>query len=310
MMQWGRRMIDKPAWFRMYARLRQKQEEYERRGVPSRLRGKMRWFAPYLPDWAGNMGFFDPLSKLFPFEDIFNGPLEYQQMNQSRQRQVTFETLRTQLASGEITDEEYGAAVEEQSGYVWEAAWEEAGAQTEAESGGAAGMVEMMMGKALYIDVPEKLLSGRENELSVMPITRTGQALEQMFDGEGIGKLGTWLASPERKLREKHGLSEFGEYGDYYVDRQLANLAAENPLQTKAVQEAMISREGPLYEEAYERVAQEVSMRVPGVLQAEAIKNAEGPEDALNVLGSMFAGVAEQVKVNASVIATKPSLGP
>ncbi|MCD4751882.1 MAG: hypothetical protein K8R40_02305 [Anaerolineaceae bacterium] len=294
MMEWARRTVDKPQWYAMYARLRRKQQEYEEKGIPGRLRNKMRFLAPYLPDWAGNMGYYDPLKQLFPMEGIFGGPFEQARMDRSRQRQTTYEILRAQRENGEVSEVEYSDAMETQDGYAWNRAWAMAGEQTQSLFDTPQGMAEMMMGSALYIDAPKKMLEGRANEISVLPVTRTGQAIEHMFKDtklEPLGIAGSILAWPERKLREMNDLSEFGEYGDYYIDRQLANMAAENPLLATKVQEAMITREGELYNEAYERVAQEVSLRVPGSLQGEAIKNIQEPKDALNVVGALFAGL-------------------
>ena len=290
-MEWARRMIDKPQWFRMYARLRRFQKRQEER-VPSRLKGKMKFMAPYLPDWAGNMGYWDPMKQLFPFESLFGGPFQQAQMERSRQTQTTFEVLRTQLEQGQITEAEYDTAVDTQDGYVWTKAWTMAGEEVGAMGvGNPFSLASIMMGKAMYIDIPQKLLAGTPEKISTMPFTRLGQALEYSGGDSIFGKIGSALASPERAVREKFDLNEFGEWGDYYIDRQLSNMASENPLMTDQIQQVMITREGPLYDEAYQRVLEEMAYRVPGVQQAEAVKAAlRGESSMLDVMGSFVHG--------------------
>jgi hypothetical protein len=74
MVEWGKRMIDRPAWFATYARMQDAQEKMAA-NMPTRLKGKVRIPAPWLPDWAGGGLWVDPTAKLFPFAP-FGQPFE------------------------------------------------------------------------------------------------------------------------------------------------------------------------------------------------------------------------------------------
>ena len=299
MMGWAKRMIDKPAWFSNYARVRELQRKQEVKGVPSRLRGKVRTAAPYLPDWAGGTSYYDPLKQLFPFEQMLNQPLLEMQMDKSRQSQTAIEIMRGQMQSGQITQQEYDQAMETKDGYIWNRAWQQAGEETANDgAGNPFNMVNMMMGPAMYLTTPYNIAKGTPEKISPLPATRTASAIETVlkdtplqFAGDLVGMIG---AGPERAARKAAGISEFGEWGTYYVERQLSNMAAEGA-PTEAIMQAMMEHSGQLWDEAYRRVQQEQALRVPGALQVEAMKGAaRGQADALNVIGSLYAGLHPQ----------------
>jgi hypothetical protein len=73
------------------------------------------------------------------------------------------------------------------------------------------------------------------------------------------------FGKPEEMLRQKNKLPEFSEYGDYYIDRQLANMVADRVITSEDAKTAMIEKNGPAYEEAKKRVKLELAMRVPGM---------------------------------------------
>lgn len=299
MMNWAKRMIDKPAWFSMYARVREMQRKQEQKGIPSRLRGKIRVAAPYLPDWAGGVSYYDPFKQLFPFEQFLNTPLQEMQMDKSRQSQTAIEIMRSQMQRGEITQQEYDQAMKSKDGYVWNRAWTQAGADSENNgAGNPFNMVNMMMGPAMYITTPLHLMRGEPEKISQTPITRTASALQTVLKDTPLSAVGDLIgmvgAGPERALRKAANISEFGEWGDYYVERQLSNMAAEG-IPVEQVMQAMMERQGPLWDQAYQRVQQEMALRVPGALQIEAMKGAaRGQADVMNVMGAAMAGLHPQ----------------
>jgi hypothetical protein len=89
-------------------------------------------------------------------------------------------------------------------------------------------------------------------------------------------------------LRKKAGLPEFGEFGDYYVDRQLANMVADGLITSQQAQVAMIERQGELFDQARERVKMELALRIPlaGTLYAGTHGGAKDAAQAF--LPSMF----------------------
>jgi len=91
---------------------------------------------------------------------------------------------------------------------------------------------------------------------------------------EGLTDIvGGLLAGPEEAIRKANKLSEFGQWGDYYIDRQLANMAGEGLITADEARIAMIERQGEAFDMARERVATESAMRTPGVVGFEALKN-------------------------------------
>lgn len=289
MMNWAMRMIEKPAWFSMYARIREAQRKYETKGIPTRLRGKMRMAAPYLPEWAGGSIYFDPLRQLFPF-DQFGQPFENMRMMQSQNTQDAVEILRSQRDSGDITAEEYTQAVTDKTGYTWERAY--AKAQQDDEDNTPMNLVSMMMSPNLFWTMGKNIINKTPEKIGTMPFTRLGQGLESALSGtplEIVGKYAGALAAPERAIRKNAGLSEFGEWGDYYVDRMLSDMAADGAIDADTARRAMMERTGPAYDEAVQRVQQEVSLRMPGMLPIYAAKGGgSAAEIGLALLASMF----------------------
>jgi hypothetical protein len=157
----------------------------------------------------------------------------------------------------------------------------------------------MLFSPAVYLTLPYYLATkqpagqmGWPN--SQLPITRTAQGVQTAFNGTGLQWLGDaagLLAKPEAWARQKLGLGEFGQWGNYYIDRQLSNLAIEGKYPTNDVQRAMIERSGPIYDEAVGRVRQELMYRMPGMAPLAGI--AKGATlDALvgSILPSLFPG--------------------
>jgi hypothetical protein len=292
MLNWAQRMIDKPSIYSMYVRLREMQRRQEEKGVPTRLRGKMRIPAPFLPEWMGGALYTDPFKQLFPF-DQFAQPLDFMRTERSGQYQRTVELLQEELDYGRITKADYSDAVGDSESYLWSKAWAQAGAEIDSRVGNPVNLVSQMMGPALYLQIPNKMLRGKPEEISQMPVTRTGQAIESAFRGTPLSMVGSAMAAPERWGRQKFNLDEFGEWGDYYVDRQLSNMAAEGTIDTREALYAMMERQGPAYNEAVNRVRQELSLRTPGVATIEAMRaltegRATGLDVLLSVPGSLF----------------------
>jgi peptidoglycan hydrolase-like protein with peptidoglycan-binding domain len=293
MIEWARRMIDRPAWFGMYARLQDYQEKMAA-NMPARLRGKMRLPAPWLPEWAGGGLWFDPMQKFLPFS-TFGQPVEQFAENAAQVERAAEGILSEMVQAERITQAEADEALANKTGPIWQQAVKQAEVETDrqASPGSLAGM---MMTPSLFWTTGQNLLNGRPDKISTLPVTRTAAALETATAGtfaEGLGKLAGLAAWPERKLRGAAGLSEFGQWGDWYVDRQIANMAAEGLITAQAAAQAMIERSGPVYDQAYQRVRYEQMLLVPGaaVTQLAAQGNLTGAIQAVPTLvfgGSLF----------------------
>jgi hypothetical protein len=264
MMTWAMRALDTPAWLSNYARLRMQQEQYEN-NLPERLRGKMRIEAPWLPDWMGDAVYIDPLSVLFTPHNFLR-PIEQMTKDQNMQTIEAERILQEWAADGTVSQEQIQEAAQTRSGSTWERALAEAKIRREAQISNPMDFVAATFGPAWYLSTPYKLATGKGDEITELPITKTARALDTVTQGtwaEPVGDILGLLAKPEEMARDALNLPQMGEYGDYYIDRQLANMVAEGLITSEQAQIAMIERQGQLFDEAKQRVELELAMRVP-----------------------------------------------
>jgi hypothetical protein len=264
LMGWAARALDKPSWYANYARLKRQQDRYER-DIPERLRGKFKISAPWMPSWMGGSMYIDPITNLFtpasflrPFERMMQTD-NYQQIEAER-------ILQEWAADGKVSESEIVKAVKTKSGATWERAFTEAKIRRESEINNPMDFMNTVLGPAWYLTTPYKMATGQGKTVAELPITRTANAIDTVTQGtwaEPIGKMIGMVGKPEAWARKKLGLPEFGEYGDYYVDRQLANMVADGVLTPDQAQTAMMERTGAIFDQARERVKYEMAMRVP-----------------------------------------------
>jgi hypothetical protein len=116
------------------------------------------------------------------------------------------------------------------------------------------------------LTTPYKLLNGEASGVTSTPLLNTSRAIDTVTQGtwaQGAGNAIGMLGKPEQWLQKKLGVPEFGEYGDYYIDRQLANMTAEGAISAEDAQLAMMERTGATFDQARERVKMEMAMKVP-----------------------------------------------
>jgi len=294
MANWALRMIDRPAWYSYYAGLKDLQNQYEEKGIPNRLRGRMRFLLGYLPEWAGGAIYIDPLKQLFPFEQLAQ-PLENFNYAVRNQQYAAKDILKQMVANGEIDPTVAAAAAQDQTGPAWETAILRAQKQTDQDLSNPATMVGMMMSPAMYLTAPYYAATGQADKISATPFNRfaTGvQAVTENTPLQGLGSLFGLAAKPEQWLRNKAGIKEFGAFNDYYVDKALSGMAADGTSDPQAVIQAMIDKSGPVYEEAVKRVRYEKSLSVVGVGAVNAIAQAA---DGNATLGDALGGVATSI---------------
>lgn len=292
MINWAMRMVEKPGLYSMYYRYRQMQEKLEADGIPQRLRGKIRIATPYLPDWMGDGIWIDPTKQLFPFSQ-FMDPVDRMAQRENSIKYAAYDILDQMVKNGDITKDQASAAKETQQGEAWDQAY--AAAKNQTDFSDPMTLASMLMPPAMYLSVPHYIMSGQSEKISPTPLLRYSKAIETALSGTKLDVLGKGiglLGEPERKLREKAmtpGKAMFGEFGDYYIDRQLANMVADGKIGLKEAQQAMIDRSGAAYESALERVRNEVAVRAPGILPLLAVKNgASAPDVAFSLLISLF----------------------
>jgi hypothetical protein len=261
---WGLRAIDKPALFSNYARINKQQNRYER-DIPERLRNKIKIPAPWLPSWAGGALYIDPIGSLFPPANLLR-PFERMMQDSSYQQIEAERVLQEWAADGQYSQAEIQQAAQTRSGTVWERAFAEAQTRRESEVNNPLDFMNTMLGPAWYLTTPYKLAMGQTDQVNSTPLYNTLRGIDTVTQGtwaEPIGNMIGLLGKPEEWARKKLNIPEFGEYGDYYVDRQLANMVAEGSITSEQAQIAMIERQGELFDQARERVKMELALRVP-----------------------------------------------
>jgi diguanylate cyclase with GGDEF domain len=272
LLTWAARGLDKPSWFANYARVRNLQNKHER-DIPERLRNKFRIPAPWLPDWMGDALYIDPVSNLFTPANFLR---PFEQMRRDKNQQVieAERILQEWAQDGQATNDQILQAAQDQSGKLWERAFAEAQTRRESEISNPFDFMATMFGPAWYLSTPLNLAGievpflskGDKNKVTPTPLLNTARALEATTKGtwaEPIGQFAALLGRPEEMLRKKAGLPEFGEFGDYYVDRQLSNMVAEGTISSQQAQMAMIERKGELFDQARERVKMELALKTP-----------------------------------------------
>jgi len=267
LLNWGLRGLDRPSWYSNYARLAMQRNRYEN-DLPERLRGKIKIPAPWMPDWMGDSLYVDPGRQLFPFVNMLT-PFEQMTRDQNYQNVEAERILQEWAADGTIPNSDVAQAAREKAGPVWDKALAEAKVRRESEISNPFDFISIMFGPAWYLSTPMKMLGydGGGQTISELPITRTARAAETVTQdtwAEPVGKLVGLLGKPEEWARKKTGLPEYGEYGPYYVKRQLANMVAEGLLSPEEAEQAMIEGKGESWDQARERVEMELAMRVPG----------------------------------------------
>ena len=272
MVNWFARVVDKPALFADYARLRMQNDRYER-DIPERLRGKIRISAPWLPEWAGDSLYIDPLRNLF-FPDTVARFFERAQRDKSYQVIEAERVLQEWQADGQYSDAEIIEAAKTQKGKVWERAWEEAQLRRESESSNQVDFFTSFFGPSWYISTPLNyagirvpgLSKGDPSKVNTLPLGNTARALDTVTQGtwaEPFGDLIGLIGKGEDAIRETFKLPTRGEYAEYYTKRQVANMVAEGRISPEDAQLAMIEKAGPIWEEAKQRVDMELALRVP-----------------------------------------------
>jgi len=245
MFEWAVRAIDQPAWLANYARIRAFQERgREQPNFPSRLAGKIKIPMPFLPDWAGDAIYIDPMRAIFPYEQFGEVFKKMGEANDTQERRAGFK-LQEWLEAGEITQDQYMQALG-MAGDVWTKAMTAARADTDAEIANPWDLVSTFQGPSLPIQYAINAYLGKQS--SMLPVTtliRNATAMVGLNKGRGI--------NIESGVRKYLGMPEGGEFWDYYTDRMLASMAADHTVSVEDAKRAMIDRAGPVFELAQRR---------------------------------------------------------
>lgn len=245
--------IDRPAMLSTYLRSRKLLETsgIKDESLPSRLRGHIRVKLPFTPDWMGDT-FINPARILLPY-DGFLQPWEQAASNKLSVGGKAQNTLQAMLDGGEITQQQFDNAMQEQRGTVWDLA-----VQRSSEGGdnyNAFDFVTMMSSPHAPLMWAYNALRGQPNDIGPFtPLSRTAKNVATMLGVED------WNNSPynvEGRIRKSLGLPAFDKWDDYRTDRMLSNLAADGKYSVDDVMRAMVERSGPAYDEAVYKANQE-----------------------------------------------------
>jgi len=280
LMNWMARIVDRPAWFSNYARLRMAQNTFTS-NVPERLRGKIAIPVPFLPKWMGNTLYIDPWNTFFPPAQ-FAQPFQTMAMDQNSQFINVTRIIQQWGTDGTMSSADAQQALQSQSGPVWDKAVAEASLNQQAEISNPFDFMRTMFGPAWYLSAPLNYLgikipgisTGNPGDIGVLPLTSTANAVAAVTQGtlaEPIGDILGMFAKPETWARKALGLPQNGEFGDYYIDRQLANMVADGEVSAQDAELAMMQRTGPAFDAAMQRVKLELAMKVPGAATTYAL---------------------------------------
>jgi hypothetical protein len=276
--EWAKHILAKPSIYATYAKWQQLKD---RNGLklPSRMAGKLRIPVPFLPDWAGDAMFINPLAKFFPIEALMQPLSNLADLSKTVNDQVISQInamVRAQL----ITPQQAEEAIQSGQGQIWDSAL--ATVQTQnPDTLDPMSAVSWSMQPAPWFTIPYYALTGQSEKNSLYPLTRQGQAWAAQgrnIGGVGGGILetvGELLSMPEVKVREIAGLSPYGEFGDYYVEFMLSNMATEPGVDTDAVIRAMLEKKGDLWDAAKQRADEYLSYRMPGSAMMQVIASGD-----------------------------------
>lgn len=254
---WAMNAIDRPGWIANYYRVQNIAANTEDQpGFPQRLKGKMRVpVQPFLPEWAGKYSYLEPLHQLFPWTQILQ-PYERWKKDQTQIMTRAEYLIEGWVADDTVTQEEATQAMQTHEGKLWQRALAVADDETDRSIDNPFDMVSMLTGPALPISIAYRLLRGEPEKISQLPVTRLVQAATAAFTPGGV--------NIEAPIRNALGIPEKGEFGEYYIDRELANMVADNTVSLDDAMQAMVDREGDVFTMAVDRVGKYNAARFAG----------------------------------------------
>jgi len=294
---WLTRVADRPAWISQYTRLMNLHNTFQSQ-LPERTRNKVFVPMPFLPEWAGGGMFIDPTFQAFPFKQ-FTQPLDAMRRENANLTNNAGYILQDMKDGGHITKAQYDEAIANQTGPIWERAMAQAEIEHDENKNTAGDYFSMLLSPALYLTVPYYLATGKKGgqfgwPSGQLPITKFGQGIETAFKDtplEFAGNIAGLLAKPEKMVREAKGLNEFGEWGEYYTERQVANMVAEGLIDSKQGNQALIEKQGDIWDKATQRVKEELMLKVPGMAPLYGLSHGASLDKVIgSAIPSLFPG--------------------
>jgi len=248
---WALHSIDRPMMLATFLRVQKLLETGWRpeKGLPSRVRGKIRLNMPFISDifgeWLGNEIFVDPLSTALPFKQWSYWAEELNSQS-TRDNAVAERVLEGLLNDGKVTQAQYNDAMTNKQGPVWERALVLAQQDDTERRLSPFDFVSMMISPHAPVLWAYNAMRDTPEEIGpFLPITRSIKGITSLF---GVGPPGG--VNIEASIRRELGLPEFDQWEDYRVDRMITNMIAMGEITQSEARSAMTQRSGPIYDEA------------------------------------------------------------
>jgi hypothetical protein len=285
MRNWAARYIDKPGHFNQYMRFMSMRNNSVAKGLPQRFEGRLSMPIAYLPKWMGQSIWFDPFSQVFPPKQFMES-IDKTFNHEDEIITNTLIKLSHMVREEKITREQSDLARETMDGPVWEMAYKMAEADTDMTT--PINLASTFMQPSMPITTLYHILTGKPEKIDRTPIMKASQSMQYVVEGMENNKE-TWFskmlgapASMEAGARSMLGMtpaqSVFGEWGDFYVERELFNMGMEGLINYEDVLTGMIDKSGENYEQAFQRSVDLIMLKEPGILTARALGAADPSE--------------------------------
>lgn len=299
--KWGLMAIDRPGLTAAYLRLMRLWEEHEDDNflptTPQRVKGKIAIPARWLPDALGDVIYYDAMGDLFPLHQFVRPYERIMYLNSRAEEQagrlldewakdgmITGDmalAIYTIGKGGELTEQQQGLYDENQLMELWHQAMGQARAE---ENATFSDMLATFIQPNLAISSAIRWLGG-DTPFNSLPLIRTFQGIGGAFGTDIHTILNDITNQGFDKL-----VTQFGDWGRYYVDRMLSNMAALEPSRTNDILMQMMEGAGDLFDQAKELVQYEQSI-MGGFGPLYGIREAITGEAGINgLIGGVLAG--------------------
>lgn len=270
LLNWSKRMIDKPAWYSMYGRLNELSERNKKDFYPTGMNGYIGLLAPFLPKGFGDAYYIDPLKDLYPFDQFISPAVEWSNNNLFVEKKAE-QKVEDAFTAGEIEPAIYYQAMNHQGDY-----WNQILTETKA-SDYTDTSINGLVGQYVSLPLlPQWILEkskGKDSEIYNSPSSRLGVSLKGITANttpvlETVGGLvGDALQAPEKAMRSAMGI-EYNEFGGntlYAITKQIGIMVMEGEITNKEALTAIAEGKGnTIYDKAYERQTQIQAFRTQG----------------------------------------------
>ncbi len=258
MVNWMLRGMTRPSYWSNYVRMKEFIDKYTMKdGFPARLKGKVAVPFPWLPDFAGDSLYIDPMKVLFPHEQLIR-PFERLASDNNIVEKKAMQVLADMYEEGQISEAEHTLAKSKQ-GPDWATAVLKARQDADLEVNNAFDFASLISSPSLPLSYAYYLQSGQQDKINQLPITKT-----IMHTSKLLGMGGDYGINIEEGWRKKNNMPLIDRWEDYRVDVMMANMVAEGLYTLEDMKMATMERSGPLYEEAVRRSSMVGTMRFFG----------------------------------------------